>query len=260
MSFNTNDSTSNGFQSGTNSSSAPTSSIGTRHSVANLTDTSNEIEVVSPARLASERAAFRHQIRVDPAHRNMDYRSNQAHAIENARRAIEDARSVRRSSFIQAAAAGRQALQPHHDPHLDHRGSGDQAVPRVPTNISAQHYGAPVVMNLDNLFGTPVHHGSQRQLPSSLPESRSTNQPAIPSTPTVLPVNLVRLGVFHEAYLWGPKDIACTSTGKSKRSSSKEGWNLSKTNKATDNKPNNHIVFDSNHTTAELVINLMITL
>ncbi|KAH9814739.1 hypothetical protein DFH28DRAFT_928842 [Melampsora americana] len=105
MSFNTNDSTNNGLP------SAPTSSIGPRRSVGEMTDTSEEIEIVSPARLASERAAFRHQTRVVPAHRNMDYRTNQAHAIENARRAIEDARSVRRSSFLQAAAAGRQALR-----------------------------------------------------------------------------------------------------------------------------------------------------
>jgi hypothetical protein len=81
MSFNTNNSTSNGFPSGTNSASSPTSSIGTRHSVTNLTDTSDEIEIVSPARLASERAAFRQQTRVDPAHRNMDYRANQARGM-----------------------------------------------------------------------------------------------------------------------------------------------------------------------------------
>ncbi|EGG08968.1 uncharacterized protein MELLADRAFT_84313 [Melampsora larici-populina 98AG31] len=220
----------------------------------------DEIEIENPrqGRLAGQHAALRQQIRNDPSHCNMDQRLNPTatHLM---------AANQARSTFMQAAAQGRENFEDsHRDPMLDHHRStgnfssaladprqcGAQAQSKYHPECGILQSGSGSMTNDTPVWDFNPPNRSQPRNPHIIP-SQTSNE---------LPIKMSTLRVFHEAYLHGPKDkpSASTSRAPSKRTPEKLGWNCDKTKKE-DTGPKHYITVDLNHSSPQKVIELIVT-
>ncbi|EGG09670.1 uncharacterized protein MELLADRAFT_95114 [Melampsora larici-populina 98AG31] len=229
--------------------------------------TNDEIEILNSTRLTNQHANLRQQVHIDPAHRNMDHRCNptatnlvaadQARALTNS---IYQVREIRRERFAAAQGVENSEIA-HRDPMLDHR--------EAPIHRTGNFSSA--LADPQQCGARPTYHPTCGLLqvglgrltvpsPPPKPHQVQMNPRVIPDQrPTELPVKMVTLRLFHEAYFHGPKDTnrPSTSRSSSRKATEKFVWNCDKTDK-NDTGPENCITIDLNHITPQAVIDLMV--
>ncbi|EGG04647.1 uncharacterized protein MELLADRAFT_64775 [Melampsora larici-populina 98AG31] len=258
--------------------------------VTNNDDNEIKIEISTSARLSNQHTNLRQRIHVNPAHRNMENRTNPTamHLMAGSQaqaNSIYQVRDARRASFLQAAAEGEDNYcQAHRGPHLgertgnfssalaDPRQCGAQAQPKYHPDCGLLQVGSGSITNdtplwnLDDVYDAPRMNNSPNpfQLPNQIqpiPANPVSHDRIIPAqTTNALPIKMVTLQVFHEAYLWGPKEKSRGSTSKAiGRRGAREnlGCNFDKTDKK-EMGPNHQITFDLNRVSPEDVINKMV--